>query len=54
MEVVKENNFIAMERFRKGSITTVELRQTQLNYIETQTRLINAMYQMKQARQIFY
>jgi outer membrane protein TolC len=50
MEVVKENNFIAMERFRKGSITTVELRQTQLNYIETQTRLINAMYQMKQAQ----
>jgi outer membrane protein TolC len=50
MEVVKENNFIAMERFRKGSITTVELRQTQLNYIEVQTRLINSMYQMKQAQ----
>lgn len=49
IEVVKENNFIAMERFRKSSITTVELRQTQLNYIESQTRLINAMYQMKQA-----
>jgi hypothetical protein len=50
LEVVKENNFIAMERFRKGSITTVELRQTQLNYIETQTRLINSMYQLKQAQ----
>lgn len=49
LEVVKENNFIAMERFRKGSITTVELRQTQLNYIESQTRMINAMYQVKQA-----
>lgn len=50
MDVVRENNFIAMERFRKGSITSVELRQTQLNYIEVQTRLINSMYQMKQAQ----
>lgn len=49
LEVVKENNMIAMERFRKGSITTVELRQTQLDYIESQTRMINAQYQMKQA-----
>ena len=49
LEVVKENNMIAMERFRKGSITTVELRQTQINFIESQTRMINAMYQMKQA-----
>lgn len=47
--LVKENNFIAMERFRKGSITTVELRQTQLNFIESQTRLINSLYQKKQA-----
>lgn len=49
LEIVKENNFIAMERFRKGSITTVELRQTQLNYIESEARLIRAMYQSKQA-----
>jgi outer membrane protein TolC len=49
LQVVKENNFIAMERFRKGSITTVELRQTQLNYIESQARLIRAMYQAKEA-----
>jgi outer membrane protein len=50
LEVVKENNFIAMERFRKGSITTVELRQTQLDLIEVQTRRINALYQMKLAQ----
>lgn len=49
LEVVKENNMIAMERFRKGSITTVELRQTQINFVESQTRRINALYQMKQA-----
>ena len=47
--LVKENNMIAMERFRKGSITTVELRQTQINFIESQTRMINALYEMKQA-----
>jgi len=40
---------IAMERFRKASITSVELRQTQVNLIESQTRMINARYQMKQA-----
>jgi outer membrane protein TolC len=50
LEVVKENNVIAMERFRKASITSVELRQTQLNLIESQTRMINALYQMKQAQ----
>ncbi|QGW28161.1 hypothetical protein GLV81_08695 [Phnomibacter ginsenosidimutans] len=49
LEVVKENNVIAMERFRKASITSVELRQTQINLIESQTRMINARYQMKQA-----
>lgn len=49
LEVVKENNVIAMERFRKASITSVELRQTQINLIESQTRMINAQYQMKQA-----
>ena len=44
---VEENSFIAMERFRKADITTVELRQTQINLIESQTRIINAVYQMK-------
>ncbi len=49
LDVVKENNVIAMERFRKASITSVELRQTQINMIESQTRMITALYQMKQA-----
>lgn len=47
---VEENSFIAMERFRKADITTVELRQTQINLIESQTRIINAVYQMKLAQ----
>jgi outer membrane protein len=50
LELVKENTMIAMERFRKASITTVELRQTQLNLIESQTRMINAEFQMEQAQ----
>jgi len=49
IEVVKENNVIAMERFNKASITSVEFRKTQINLIESQTRMINARYNMKQA-----
>ncbi|HSC52479.1 MAG TPA: TolC family protein [Phnomibacter sp.] len=49
LEVVKENNLIATERFKKASITSVEFRQTQINLIESQTRMINARYDMKQA-----
>lgn len=47
--IVKENNFINLERFKKLSITSVELRQGQLNYTDAQTRLINAKYQSKMA-----
>ncbi len=50
LKSVEENSFIAMERFRKADITNVELRQTQLNLIESQTRRINALYQMKLAQ----
>jgi outer membrane protein TolC len=49
LEVIKENTEIAMERFKKASITTVEFRQTQLDLVESQTRIINSLYQMKQA-----
>lgn len=49
LEVVQENNIIGMERFRKASITTVELRQIQINLVESLNRLIIARYTMKQA-----
>jgi outer membrane protein TolC len=49
IEVIRENNVIAMERFKKASITTVEFRQTQVDLIESQTRVINSVYLMKQA-----
>ncbi len=47
--LVKENNAINMERYKKMSITSVELRQGQINYTDAQTRLINALYQAKLA-----
>jgi outer membrane protein TolC len=49
LKVVQENNTIAMERFRKASITSVELRQVQINLVEAQVAQINARYEMKQA-----
>ena len=49
LDVIRENNQIAMERFKKASITTVEFRQTQIDLVESQTRVINAIYLMKQA-----
>ena len=49
LEAIKENNGIAMERFKKATITTVEFRQTQLDLIESQNRVINSVYLMKQA-----
>ncbi len=45
--LVKENNFINVERFKKFSITSVELRQGQIYYTDAQARLINAQYQAK-------
>jgi outer membrane protein TolC len=49
LSLIKENNFINMERFKKLSITSIELRQGQLNYTDAQTRLINAQFQSKVA-----
>jgi outer membrane protein TolC len=49
LEVIREDNMISMERFRKASITTVELRQSQLNLVEAQSRIINARYTLKQS-----
>jgi outer membrane protein TolC len=45
--LIKENNFINIERFKKFSITSVELRQGQIYYTDVQTRLISAQYQAK-------
>lgn len=47
--LIKENNQINLERFRKMSITSLELRQGQVSYSEAQNRLIAAQFQCKQA-----
>ena len=47
LALIKENSFIAMERFRRAAITLVDLRQVQLSLVATQTNLINALYVMK-------
>lgn len=48
-ELAKENALIAMERFKRQSITSPELRQTQYSIIESATRLFNAQYTAKAA-----
>lgn len=49
LKLIEENNMIATERFRKLAITSLELRQVQLDYINGQTRYINALFQAKLA-----
>jgi outer membrane protein TolC len=49
LKLIEENNFIATERFRKLTITSLELRQVQLDYINGQTRYMNALFQAKLA-----
>ena len=49
LQLIQENNVIATERFRKLTITSLELRQVQLDYINGQTRYINALFQAKLA-----
>lgn len=49
LKLIEENNIIATERFRKLAITSLELRQVQLDYINGQTRYINALYMAKLA-----
>ncbi len=53
--LIREHNAISMERFRKASITTVELRQAQLNLVDAQNRIINSRFILKQSEaQLLY
>ena len=49
LALIEENNMIATERFRKLAITSLELRQVQIDYINGQTRYINSLYMAKLA-----
>jgi len=46
-ELAKENLDITLEKFRIGTITTLEVRTAQLNYINTMVRSYTAQYQAK-------
>lgn len=45
--IAKENLDITLEKFRIGTITTLEVRTAQLNYINAMTRVIEARFQAK-------
>jgi outer membrane protein TolC len=49
LEVAKENAEIAIERYKVGRSNSIELREFQLNSIEAESRLLNAIYLAKQA-----
>jgi outer membrane protein TolC len=45
----EENVTIALERFRLGSITSLEFREVQIDLLSAQNRLVNAQYTAKTA-----
>ena len=49
LDLARENSSIAMERFRKESITSVELHQIQLSVLQEATNLLNTQWSAKAA-----
>jgi len=47
LEIARENVDIAIERYRLGALTPLELREAQKTYIDAESRLISALYQAK-------
>jgi outer membrane protein len=45
--IAKQNIEITAEKFKIGTITSVEFRAAQLNYINSKIRLSNAQFQAK-------
>jgi outer membrane protein len=46
-EVARENNEIAMERYRVGNSSPLEFREAQINYLGANLRFLNAAYSVK-------
>jgi outer membrane protein TolC len=46
-EVIKQNLDITLDKFRIGTITTLEFRTAQLNYVNAKVRYSNAQFQAK-------
>jgi outer membrane protein TolC len=49
LEFIKKTQEIAIERFRLGTISSVELRETQLSLLNAENRLISAQIEAKRA-----
>lgn len=49
LEFAKENAAIAIERYKVGRSNAIELREFQLNSIQAESRLLNAIFLAKQA-----
>lgn len=47
LEIARENTEIALERYRLGRSNFLELREAQINAVEAESRLINAVYSTK-------
>jgi outer membrane protein TolC len=45
--IAKQNLSITVDKFRIGTITTLEFREAQLNYINAKVRYSNAQFQSK-------
>ncbi|OFY52237.1 MAG: hypothetical protein A2Y87_12375 [Bacteroidetes bacterium RBG_13_46_8] len=49
LSVARDNLDIAMERFRLGNLSGIEMREIGRNYLDAEDRLLNAQYQAKLA-----
>ncbi len=47
LAVAQENNVIAIERYKVGNSSPLELREAQINLLEANLRLLNAAYSVK-------
>jgi outer membrane protein len=45
--IAKQNLDITLDKFRIGTITTLEFRTAQLNYVNAKVRYSNAQFQAK-------
>lgn len=47
IEIARRNLAISLEKFKIGNITQLEIREAQRNYLDAQSRFVNAQYQAK-------
>ncbi|MBE7177827.1 MAG: TolC family protein [Mucilaginibacter polytrichastri] len=47
IEIARRNLSISLEKFKIGNITQLEIREAQRNFLDAQSRFVNAQYQAK-------